>query len=386
MLPDISIRGVQFILNPRRWSNLSYANVATTSEKAHLASLEWSESLARGGSAEFDGDAEKNALLPLRNATSRLLSCDEDDICVGSSATEIICSLAWAFSPTKDSNIVSTRSAFPSTVYPWRRVAEENGANIRLADYDSNLYTRQEDIFDLIDEQTSIVAISHVEYSNGQRYDLKKISEVAHSVGAAVIVDATQSMGVLPIEAAKTGVDAIVSSGYKWLRGSYGAAVAYISPDLIRDLNPGLVGFRSHYDLWDLKAERLELPMDASRFEYTTLHFGAALGLAASINEINHIGIDEVWSMANHLSNLVIEGASKLGLEVVSPLSENERSAIVSIRPPKGLNSEHISRTLLDEFGIVVSSRSGLIRISPHFVNKGEEIQDLLDALGGMIS
>ena len=65
-------------------------------------------------------------------------------------------------------------------------------------------------------------------------------------MGAKLVVDATQSLGVLAINAPASGADAIVSSGYKWLRGTFGAAVGYVSPSLLGDVQPGLVGFRSH--------------------------------------------------------------------------------------------------------------------------------------------
>ena len=77
-----------------KWTNLSYANVATTSPKAHLIASEWAESLARGGAAEFDAEAEKKGMMPLRKATSNRLGCPVSDVCVSSSATEILCSLA----------------------------------------------------------------------------------------------------------------------------------------------------------------------------------------------------------------------------------------------------------------------------------------------------
>ena len=369
-----------------RWTNLSYANVATTSPVAHSIASEWSDSLARGGSAEFGGDAERDAMMPLREATSRLLSCRVKDVCVGSSATEILCSLAWAINPEGGSNIVSTRAAFPSTVYPWTRVAEYSGAEIRLAEHDEDLYTDPQDILDLIDEETSVVTLSHIEYSTGQRYDLSRFSDAAHSVGALLIVDATQSMGMLPIDAPSSGADALVSSGYKWLRGTYGAAVAYISPSIWGKLNPGLVGFRSHSELWQLRADRLDLPDDASRFEYSTIHFGAALGLAAAVDEICEIGRQKVWEHDMGLADRVIEGANRLGLSVVSPLTEEERSAIVSLRMPEGVSSENIARRLQDEYSILVTSRAGLLRVSPHIDNSKEQVGKLFDALGELLS
>ena len=192
--------------------------MATTSPAAHKASMDWSDALARGGAAEFDGDAEKNGMMPLRRAAARLLSCGVEDVCVGSSATEHLCSVAWAVAPQDGSNIVSTKASFPSTVYPWTRVADANGAEVRLADHNLDLYTDPEDIISLIDENTSVVTLSHVEFSSGQRYNLRRFADAAHSVGAMLVVDATQSMGMVPIDAKSSGADVIVSSGYKWLR------------------------------------------------------------------------------------------------------------------------------------------------------------------------
>jgi selenocysteine lyase/cysteine desulfurase len=364
----------------KKWTNLSYANVATTSPKAHLIASEWAESLARGGAAEFDADAEKKGMIPLRTATSKLLECPISDVCVSSSATEILCSLAWAIAPKKGKNIVSTKASFPSTVYPWKRVAEEFGAEIKLAPHDGNYYTKPEDILSLIDEKTAVVTISHVEYACGQRYDLKSFAKAAHDVGALFIVDATQSMGMVPINARDTGADAIVASGYKWLRGTYGAAVGYIAPE-IQTLSPGIIGFRSHKDIWNMKAERLEFPEDASRFEFTTIHFGAALGLAASIDEINNLGIQKVWAHDLELTGFLIEGVLKSGLKIASPTDDNERSAIVSIKVPTGFDTEHIVKQLQDEYGILVTNRSGFLRVSPHIDNTTEQITFFLDSL-----
>jgi selenocysteine lyase/cysteine desulfurase len=369
-----------------QWTNLSYANVATTSSIAHRVSSEWAESLARGGAAEFNGEAEKEGMMPLRMAASRLLSCGVEDVCVGSSATELLCSLAWAISPQEGSNVVSSRVAFPSTVYPWARVSEANGAVIRLAGHDDNLYTKPSDILSLIDEKTSVVTVSHVEYSNGQRYDLGRISDAAHSVGALLVVDATQSMGMVPIDAYSTKADVIVSSGYKWLRGTYGAAVGYISPSVVSSLNPGLMGFRSNSDIWDLRADRLVLPDDASRFEYTTIHFGAVHGLAAAIDELVQIGMDEVWRHDLELVDSLVRGVQDIGVEVASPMSEEERSAIVSLRLPSGISSVEVTNRLQSDYSILVTSRSGLLRVSPHIDNNLEEIDSLVSALGEILS
>ena len=351
---------------------------------AHRIATEWADSLARGGAAEFDADAEKHGMMPLREAASKLLSCEVSDVCCASSATGLMCSVAWAAMPSEGENVVSSRAAFPSTVYPWTRVSQSTGVEIRLAPYDENHYTDPEDILSLIDENTAVVVISHVEYANGQRYDLRRFSEAARSVGAMLMVDATQSMGMVPINGPESGADVIVASGYKWLRGTYGAAVGYLSPRA-KKLIPGMVGFRSHEDIWDMKSDRMDLPEDASRFEFTTLHFGALQGLAMSIEEMLEIGQDEIWAHDMKLADAVIEGAMGMGLEVVSPTDPEQRSAIVSIRTPRGEDSSQIVRRLQDEFGILVTDRSGMIRVSPHIDNDTHQIEMLFQSLSTIL-
>ena len=237
----------------------------------------------------------------------------------------------------------------------------------------------------MIDKNTAVVTISHVEYACGQRYDLNTFAKAAHDVGALFIVDATQSMGMVPINAPDTGADAIVAAGYKWLRGTYGAAVGYISPKL-QSLSPGIIGFRSHKDIWNMKAERLEYPEDASRFEFTTIHFGAALGLAASIDEINAIGIQNVWKYDLKLTDSLIEGVSDLGLKIASSTDEQERSSIISIRMPSSFDTAEVVKKLQDEYGILTTNRSGFLRVSPHIDNNSKEIDFFLDALSKILN
>mgnify|MGYP002014839921 CR=1 FL=1 len=368
-----------------KWINLSYANVATTSKSAKITESRWAEKIANGGAAEFDGNDERDALLPLRNSSAKLLNCSVDNMCAGSSATEILSSLAWAIFPKSGSNIVSTKTSFPSTVYPWARVANQNGAEIRLAKHNDELYTKFNDIIELIDENTSVVTISHVEYSNGQRYNLKKLAEATHSVGALLIIDATQSMGLIPLDTQKINADAIVSAGYKWLRGNFGAAVGYISSNILNDYTPGLVGFRSNSDIWDLDPSRLKFPKSANKFEFSTVHFGASIGLSRAIDELNSIGMDKIWSHSMTLTDKLKEGLDNLNLKIISPMNEKERSGIVSIKLPPNTSSDEISHILQKEYSIIVSSRSGFIRISPHIDNTISDVNQLIIALSEII-
>ena len=130
-----------------------------------------------------------------------------------------------------------------------------------------------------------------------------------------------------------------------------------------------------------MKADRLEFPSDASRFEFTTIHFGAVLGLAASIEEITSIGIQKVWEHDIELTNMLIEGALESGLEIASPTNDDERSAIVSLKIPTGFDTGEVVKLLQDEYGILVTNRSGFLRVSPHIDNTPKQISFFLESL-----
>jgi len=261
---------------------LNAANVALMYQGAEKAIIEWEKDLAENGSINFDETAEATVFGDLHSAAARLFNARPEDIAVGSSATELISSLAWAVAPGFETNVVSTDIVFPSTLYPWLRVARHTNCEIRLAK-GQNSYANPDDVIQLIDNRTAVVCVSHVEYGGGQRYDLLKMADVAHDHDALLVVDATQSAGAVPIDAPACGVDVLVSGGYKWLCGPFGAAVMYLAPHLQNELDPGLVGFRSHKDMWDLQADRLELPTTAQRFEYSTMAYGCAIGLLSRL-------------------------------------------------------------------------------------------------------
>ena len=115
---------------------LNTASVALTHLGAAQAVQDWFDEVAMKGTVAFGDRQEERAMIPARRAAARLFGVDVGDIAVGSSYTELLSSLAWALAPDRGTNIVSTAAEFPSTVYPWARVAEQTGAEIRLAPAD----------------------------------------------------------------------------------------------------------------------------------------------------------------------------------------------------------------------------------------------------------
>ena len=268
---------------------------------ARRAIVDWQRDVADNGSLALNEAAEAGVFDDLHRAAAGLFNAEPEDIAVGSSATELLGSLAWAVAPEAGTNVVGTALAFPSTIYPWQRVAARTGGQIRLAERDAG-HVRLDDILGLINNDTAVVCISHVEYGAGQRFDLASLAAAAHEHGALLLVDATQSAGAIPIDARADALDAVVSAGYKWLCGPFGAGVMYLAPHLQAGLEPGLVGFRSHEDMWDLRADRLDYPPTArgrtaramARFRPQARHDRPVAGRVDGAVDGADLGVDPV--------------------------------------------------------------------------------------------
>jgi len=351
---------------------LNTANVGLMYEGCRKSISDWYNDVALNGSINFNEIAESKVFNTIHDLSAKLFNVDPTDIAIGSSATELLSSLAWAISPTKGQNIVSTEIVFPSTVYPWKRVANATGATVKLAKCKGS-YLNPDDIVKLLDHNTAVVCISHVEYGNGQLFDLEKLSNATHAVGALFIVDATQSAGAIPIDVKNVAIDALVCGAYKWLCGPFGAAIMYISPELRSNLEPGLVGFRSHKDMWDLNPERINYSDTAKKFEFSTMAFGCAKGLETSISYILNIGVENIRARNYFLTNKLIKGLKIQNAQILSPENDNEQSAIVAAKF-ECHNSDSLVQKLKGE-KIFISLRDDMLRFSPHFYNTENDIE-----------
>jgi selenocysteine lyase/cysteine desulfurase len=361
---------------------LDAANIALMYQGAQRAIVDWQRDVADNGSLALPETVEGNALDDLHRAAAKLFNAKPEDIAVGSSVTELLGSLAWAVAPGAGSNVVGTAPSFPSTVNPWQRVAAHTGCEIRLAEGEGDIVPLDA-VLELIDDDTSVVCISHVEYGRGQRFDLSSLAATARQHGALFVVDATQSAGAVPIDVQPDAIDVVLSSGYKWLCGPFGAAVMYLAPHLQADLEPGLVGFRSHEDIWDLRTDGLDYARSARRFECSTMAYGCAIGLARSIEFLVEVGVDRIYEHDIELSDMLIEGLRDRGLEITSPLADAERSAIVTARKPGVDSGETADR--LRAARVVASSRGDSLRFSPHLYTVEEDIDRTLACLDGIL-
>ena len=358
------------------------ASVGLTHSKGATAISNWQKDLAEKGTVAFTEKDEVECLDNLNDATAKLFNTSVRDIATASSETVLMSSLAWAVMPPKGSNIVATETSHPSTTYPWMRVAEHSGAEMRWAKADQSLSIDPDEIEHLIDENTSVVCLSHVEWGTGQVFDLKRFADAAHKNGAICVVDATQSAGQIPIDIRISGVDAIATSTYKWLCGPFGTGMMYLSPEL-QKLSPGIIGWRSHRNMWDFQADRLEYADSAKRYEFGTMAYGTAFGATVSTNYLLEISIEKIAEHNRKISMHLLDGLQDLGAIILGPKDPNNRSAIVAARFPNKDSADFAST--LEKANVIASLRRDFIRFSPHLYNSIQDIDKGLEAIKAVI-
>jgi selenocysteine lyase/cysteine desulfurase len=279
----------------------------------------------------------------------------------------------------RGSKVVTTDLEYPSVVYPW--LPKSLGIKV---DYVKNVGGEilLEDVEKAVDDRTVAVAVSHVEYANGFRHNLRALSEIAHDHGAYLIVDAIQSAGAMPIDVKKDDADILTTACYKWLLSPPGAGYLYVKEELVEKFEPPFVGWASvkqeifeTADFWDIWS--LQLSETASRFEVGSPSFLSLTGVTEALKMLLSIGIDGIERRILKLTDYLIHAVRNLGLELQTPEEPQNRSGIVNFKvdKPKEVTEK------LSLKNIVVSARSGGIRVSPHFYNTEAEIDRLVEEI-----
>ena len=363
-----------------RFTYLNTASAGLVPVAAVRAAHEFEAQLAQAGTTGMDEDTEVGILEDARRAAADLLGADPSTISIGTSFTEALCQVAWWLRPGKGQNVVSSDADFPSVTYPWHRIAEDTGCEVRLVSVlDDPEGFDVSKIAEHVDSATAAICISHIQYLTGHLLDLHDLAALAHDRGALLIIDATQSAGQVPINVAATGVDVLITGSYKWLCGTFGAAACYLSPALLERFRPPFVGWRSTEYPYTLDARWKPLAPTARRMEYSTMSYAAAIALGHAIRYISTMSLGEVAAHNAELASQVAEGLAERGAKLLTPADPRRRAGTVTARFP-GRDGETIAGALTRR-GVIVSPRVGSTRFSMHFYNNSDDVDHALAVL-----
>lgn len=253
---------------------------------------------------------------------------------------------------------------FPSSTVPWLW----RNANVQ--------WSKGAECGGSISDPAKVIVTSFVQYATGERKDMAAIGK--KKKGQWLVVNATQGLGVLPIDVKKWNADFVCSNSYKWMMAGYGGGILYIRKPLIEKFRPVGAGWRSMVGCDLMQNKNLEMKKAGERYEWGCPNFAALFGFAAAARYFSEIGIEEIEKRVLDLTDYLIQALQQKKHEIISPLEKKSRSGIVVFKIDQPVK---VWKKLLSE-GVYVSPRGGGIRVAPHFYNTEEEIDRFISMLG----
>ena len=276
-------------------------------------------------------------------------------------------------------NLVTFSKEFPSNVYPWLRLRDTQGIEVRVCEERDGRIDLDE-LIGLIDQRTRVVAISHVQYGSGFRADLGRLARAARRQDALLVVDVIQSLGVIPIDVQSELIDVAAAAGHKWLLTPEGIGLLYMSDRARERIEPTLVGWISVPNPDDYTNFAQGWNKGTLAWESGTGPSALFYGLETSLNLLNETGVEVIAQYLETLTDHLCERLAHTAYEVVSSRARHEKSQIVCIRHQDHLTPMSVYAHLKAR-NIITAPRIDRLRISPHFYNTLEEIDALVDSL-----
>lgn len=310
---------------------------------------------------------------------AKLVGAKKEEVALVQNTSTGINIVANMINYQKHANIVTTDMEYPSVVYPWLK--KKLGVKVRYIENEDGKISL-ENVEEIVDNKTAVVVISHVEYVNGFKHDLRGLSEIVHENDAFLVVDAIQSLGAIPVDVCKDGVDFLTASCYKWLLGPAGVGYLYVRDELIESFTPPFIGWGSvdpkifeTIQFWEIR--KLKLSTTASRFEIGSPSFVSLVGASVAIKLLLEVGLENIQKRILSLTELLMDSVEDLGYRLTSPRELQHRSGIVHFLAK---DAQKKADRLKDK-NIIISARSNGLRVSPHFYNTEEEIELLIQEL-----
>ncbi|HTU24555.1 MAG TPA: aminotransferase class V-fold PLP-dependent enzyme, partial [Pirellulales bacterium] len=343
-----------------RWAYFDHAAVAPLPATARDAIVRYAQQAADEGDTAWP--AWNRRVEEVHALGARLIGAQPDEIALVRNTTEGIGLVAEGLDWQSGDNVVTLDNEFPSNLYPWMNLASRGVETRRVATGGGRVDLDR--LAAACDRRTRIVSVSWVGYASGWRSDPATLAELVHARGALLFVDAIQGLGAFPLDVRATDIDFLSADGHKWLLGPEGAGLLYVRKEHLQRLRPLGVGWHSVTNASDFSRIALDLKPSAARYEGGTMNVPGFLGFAESLELLLGIGMEAIGRRILEITDLACERLTAAGCQIVSLREGEHRSGIVLFEVP-GVDPLAAVHSLAAA-GVVVRSRGGKLRISPH--------------------
>jgi len=331
-----------------------------------------------------------------RQAIAQLISCRPEDVALVESTTHALEILAAAIPLQRGDRVLVGETEFLGLAVPWIPRRETEGIVIDTVPHRQGRLL-VDDFARAIDGRTRLILLSSVQWSSGFRADLAAFAELAETHGIPLLVDVIQQLGAFALDVGRTPVDFVVCGGHKWLNAPAGRGFLYIHPRQLERLRPparGYLNIRTPPEGWAEYFATPSIPAVRS-YDYVpgarafevggTGNYPGNVVLGASVGLINEVGREAIEEHIFALTEQLREGLRRLEITVVSPPEPSCRSGIISFTLGQGIERDRQLLHALWDRKIVISHRYtagvGGLRVSVHFYNNSEDIEQLLAAV-----
>ncbi|MCA1849005.1 MAG: aminotransferase class V-fold PLP-dependent enzyme, partial [Actinobacteria bacterium] len=263
---------------------------------------------------DFFEDAEKSRAL-----FARLVGGEAEGVALIPSVSYGIAVAAANVKVEAGERILILEDQFPSNVYSWRELAQRSGAELvtvpRPADHD---WTSA--VLRYLDENVAVVSVPNCHWTDGSLVDLARVGARAGQVGAALVVDAIQSLGAHPLDVAEVGPDFLVASAYKWLLGPYGVGFMYVGEEYREGapIEHNWINRRGSEDFSGLVAYEDAFQPGARRYDVGERSNFVLLPVAnEALRQILDWGVENVSETIGELTDLIEEQARERNIEAI---------------------------------------------------------------------
>lgn len=314
-----------------------------------------------------------------RKLIAGLLGARPEQVAFMRNTSDGLSTIANGFAWQKGDNVVTFRGEFPSNIYPWLRLREAFGVEVRMCE-ERNGRVDFDDLAGLINQQTRIVSISQVQFASGFRMDLERLARLVRRYDALLVVDVIQGLGAVPIDVEAEMVDAAAGASHKWLMAPEGVGYLYLSDRARERIQPTLVGWISVPNPEDFQNHEQGWNRGALAWESGTGPSSLMYGLRASLELLTGVGVANIARHLEDLTDHLCESLNGRDYELVSSRAAGEKSPIVCIRHRAGMSAMALYAHLKQRH-IITAPRGDRLRIAPHLYNTRAEIDQLVQAL-----
>jgi selenocysteine lyase/cysteine desulfurase len=318
-----------------------------------------------------------------RSLFGQLIGCSENDVAIIPAVSYGIAIAAKNIPFASGQNIVVLKDQFPSNIYSWTRLAHEKQGFIKTVnrplDHD---WTKA--VISTINQKTSILAIPNIHWTDGTLLDLVKIGKICRKRNIALVIDGTQSLGVMPFSVKEVKPDFLITTSHKWLLGSYSFGFCYIAQRWQKTipLEENWLNRAGSQNFAGLVDYRDDYQKGARRFDMgAASNFLLAPVANAALKQILEWDVSRIAQTLRDTTDYIAKKAVAAGFTV--PPKEQRAPNMIGITLESGI-PEDLSEKLSSE-QIYISIRGHSIRIAPHLYNTKEDIDRLFNSIGQIV-